>query len=312
MVLTIVLIIVGLFIVVMAVGISFFIKMMCRPKVHTHEEGEAVLKEHGFDCREFENTHAHEAFTFDSPRGYTLRGLIFRTSNTPAEGEKQKAVILVHGYTGTYSTMYTYAKILMDNYGFNVIVYDHRGHGLSDKGKAEFCSMGYFESMDLIDLFHFVKPQFDDYCIWGILGESMGSGTVMQAAWQMKELSFAIEDCGYCSLMKQAKSIMNSMHVPAFPMLYLGNIVIKMHFKFSMYDVNAIEAMKKTSLPMLFCHGDADTFVPTAMVYEVYNAKKDKKTLQLYAGSPHAQSVVDHPEQYKEVVGQFFKKYNII
>ncbi len=309
MALTIILIIVGLFIVVMAVGISFFIKMMCRPHVHTHQEGMAVLKEHGFDCEEFENTHPHEEFTFDSPRGYTLRGLIYRQ---PKEEGRQKAIILVHGYTGTYSTMYTYAKILMDNYGYNVIVYDHRGHGLSDKGKAEFCSMGYFESMDLIDLFHFMKPKFNDDCIWGLLGESMGSGTVMQTAWQIKELDFAIEDCGYSCLMKQAKSIMNSMHVPAFPMLYLGNIIIKMHFKFSMYDVSAIEAMKKTEIPMLFCHGDADTFVPTAMVYDVYNAKKDKKELQLYAGSPHAQSVVDHPEQYKEVVGQFFKKYNLI
>ena len=308
MALTIVLIIVGLFIVVMAVGISFFIKMMCRPHVHTHEEGEAVLKEHGFDCKEFENTHAHEAFTFDSPRGYTLRGLIYRQ---PKEEGRQKAIILVHGYTGTYSTMYPYAKMMLD-YGYNVIVYDHRGHGNSDKGKDEFCSMGYFESMDLIDLFHFIKPQFSDDCIWGILGESMGSGTVMQAAWQMKELSFAIEDCGYSSLMKQAKSIMNSMHVPAFPMLYIGNIVIKMHFKFSMYDVNAIEAMKKTTLPMLFCHGDADTFVPTPMVHEVYNAKKDKKTLQLYAGSPHAQSLLDHPEQYNQVVGEFLKSYNVL
>ncbi len=308
MVLTIVLIIVALFIIVMAVGITFFIKMMCRPKVHTHQEGEAVLKEHGFDCREFEDTHIHEEFSFDSPRGYTLRGRIFKTEN---ESERQKAIILVHGYTSTCSTMYPYAKMML-NYGYNVIVYDHRGHGASDKGKAEFCSMGYFESMDLIDLFHYLKPRFKEDCLWGLLGESMGSGTVMQAAWQIKELSFAIEDCGYSCMMKQAKSIMNSMHVPAFPMLQIGNLIIKMHFKFSMYDINAVEAMKKTEIPMLFCHGDADTFVPTAMVHEVYNAKKDKKTLQLYAGSPHAQSLLDHPAQYYQVVEDFLKSYNLL
>ena len=308
MALTIVIILVALFIVVMAVGIGFFIKMMCRPKVHEHKDGEATLKEHGFDCKEFENTHPHEEFSFTSPRGYTLKGLIYRAQK---EETRQKAIILVHGYTSTYSTMYPYAKMMLD-FGYNVIVYDHRGHGYSDKGKKEFCSMGYFESMDLIDLFHFLQPKFNKDCIWGLLGESMGAGTVMQTAWQIKELSFAIEDCGYSSLMKQAKSIMNSMHVPAFPMLYLGNLVIKLHFKFSMYDVNAIEAMKKTDLPMLFCHGDSDTFVPTPMVHEVYNAKKDKKAIQLYAGSPHAQSLLDHPAQYQQVAEQFLKSYNLI
>lgn len=318
MALVIALIVVGLFIVVMAVGITFFIKMMCRPNVHTHQEGMEAMKACGFDCAEFENTHPHEEFSFKSPRGYTLKGLIYRNENETgnengheagdeAKGARQKAVILVHGYTGSYSTMYPYAKMMYD-LGFNVIVYDHRGHGYSDKGKDQFCSMGYFESMDLIDLFYYIKPRFKDDCIWGILGESMGAGTVMQTAWQIKELSFAIEDCGYSCMIKQAKSIMNSKHVPAFPMLYLGNLIIKMHFKFSLYDINAIEAMKKTDIPMLFCHGDADTFVPTQMVYEVYNAKKDKKTLQLYAGSPHARSLLEHTEQYYQVVEDFLKK----
>ncbi len=314
MALTIVLIVLGIFIIVMAVGIAFFIKMMCRPNVHTHQEGMTTMKECGFDCADFENAHPHEEFSFKSPRGYTLKGLIYRNekeTDNEALGTKQKAVILVHGYTGSYSTMYPYAKMMFD-FGYNVIVYDHRGHGYSDKGKKEFCSMGYFESMDLIDLFNFIKPRFNKDCIWGILGESMGAGTVMQSAWQIKDLSFAIEDCGYSCMMKQAKSIMNSMHVPAFPMLYLGNIIIKMHFKFSLYDINAIEAMKKTDIPMLFCHGDADTFVPTAMVHEVYNAKKDKKTLQLYTGSPHARSLLDHTEQYYKVVEKFLRTYNLI
>lgn len=313
MTLIIALIVLGIFILVMAVGITFFIKMMCRPKVHTHQEGMDVIKECGFDCAEFENTYPHEEFSFKSPRGYTLKGLIYRTSNEAEKGteKRQKAVILVHGYTGSYSTMYPYAKMML-SFGYNVIVYDHRGHGYSDKGKAEFCSMGYFESKDLTDLFYFIKPRFNEDCIWGILGESMGAGTVMQTAWQIKDLSFAIEDCGYSCMMKQAKSIMNSMHVPAFPMLYIGNLIIKMHFKFSLYDINAVEAMKKTDIPMLFCHGDSDTFVPTAMVHEVYNAKKNKKALQLYAGSPHARSLLDHTAQYYQVVENFLKSYNLL
>lgn len=86
MTLIIALIVLGIFILVMAVGITFFIKMMCRPKVHTHQEGMDVIKECGFDCAEFENTHPHEEFSFKSPRGYTLKGLIYRPGNEAEKG----------------------------------------------------------------------------------------------------------------------------------------------------------------------------------------------------------------------------------
>ena len=48
------------------------------------------------------------------------------------------------------------------------------------------------------------------------------------------------------------------------------------------------------------------------MIHDVYGAKKDKKMMHLFEGSEHAESVWDHPEQYKEVLSSFLREYGII
>ena len=295
-----------------AVATDKFISMLTRPKVHSHEESRDYLRdtEH-FDCNDFENAHEHETFIFDSPRGYSLRGIILHP-NTPKTDatEPQKAAVIVHGYTGNYSSMYPYAKVLLDN-GFNVVLYDHRMHGISDKkdkdGRRLCCSMGYYESKDLKDLFDYVKTRFDKDCVWGLLGESMGGAIVMQTAPEIPELSFVIDDCGYSSMEEEAKAVYKGLHMPSWPTMQLGNAVLKHRWKWSLYDVDAIKAMERTTMPVLFCHGDADTFVPTYMAKQVYNAKPGEKTLRLYKGSTHARSVLDHPQEYEYNVKAFLK-----
>ncbi len=295
-----------------AVATDKFVSMLTRPKVHSHEESRDYLRdtEH-FDCTEFENAHEHETFIFDSPRGYSLRGIILHP-NTPKTDatEPQKAAVIVHGYTGNYSSMYPYAKVLLDN-GFNVVLYDHRMHGISDKkdkdGRRLCCSMGYYESKDLKDLFDYVKTRFDKDCVWGLLGESMGGAIVMQTAPEIPELSFVIDDCGYSSMEEEAKAVYKGLQMPSWPTMQLGNAVLKHRWKWSLYNVDAIKAMKRTTIPVLFCHGDADTFVPTYMAKQVYDAKPGEKTLRLYKGSTHARSVLDHPQEYEDNVKAFLK-----
>ena len=295
-----------------AVATDKFVSMLTRPKIHSHEESRDYLRdtEH-FDCNDFENAHEHETFIFDSPRGYSLRGIILHP-NTPKTDatEPQKAAVIVHGYTGNYSSMYPYAKVLLDN-GFNVVFYDHRMHGISDRkdrdGRRLCCSMGYYESKDLKDLFDYVKTRFDKDCVWGLLGESMGGAIVMQTAPEIPELSFVIDDCGYSSMEEEAKAVYKGLHMPSWPTMQLGNAVLKHRWKWSLYDVDAIKAMKRTTIPVLFCHGDADTFVPTYMAKQVYDAKPGEKTLRLYKGSTHARSVLDHPQEYEDNVKAFLK-----
>lgn len=60
---------------------------------------------------------------------------------------------------------------------------------------------------------------------------------------------------------------------------------------------------------MLFIHGDADTFVPTWMVYPLYEAKPQPKELWIAPGTKHAEAYKDHPTAYTERVKAFVEKY---
>ena len=60
--------------------------------------------------------------------------------------------------------------------------------------------------------------------------------------------------------------------------------------------------MAKCELPMLFIHGDADDYVPTWMVYPLYEAKPGEKELWLVPGAGHAYSYRDNREEYTAVV----------
>jgi fermentation-respiration switch protein FrsA (DUF1100 family) len=60
---------------------------------------------------------------------------------------------------------------------------------------------------------------------------------------------------------------------------------------------------------MLFIHGDADTYVPTDMVYTLYEAKQGNKELWIVPGVGHATSYHDYPEEYTIKVREFVRKH---
>ena len=60
---------------------------------------------------------------------------------------------------------------------------------------------------------------------------------------------------------------------------------------------------------MLFIHGDADDFVPTGMVYPLFEAKPGEKKLWVVPGAAHAMSYHDNPDEYTRRVAAFVGRY---
>ena len=56
---------------------------------------------------------------------------------------------------------------------------------------------------------------------------------------------------------------------------------------------------------MLFIHGGKDDFVPTAMVYRLYDAKPQPKALWIAPETDHAHSYRDYPQEYTDKVRTF-------
>lgn len=51
-------------------------------------------------------------------------------------------------------------------------------------------------------------------------------------------------------------------------------------------EASSLKQVEKCELPMLFIHGDKDTYVPTWMVYPLYEAKPEPKELWIVPEQP--------------------------
>ncbi len=69
-------------------------------------------------------------------------------------------------------------------------------------------------------------------------------------------------------------------------------------------------------LPDLLAHGlsdgNTDTYVPTYMVYPLYDAKPSEIQLWLAPGSAHADSYKDHHLEYTATVKKFLQSHQLL
>lgn len=216
-------------------------------------------------------------------------------------------VIVVHGYTGKASDQYGYAKGFYDM-GYNVLVPDLRGHGLSE---GNYIGMGWDDRLDVLGWIDYVIKNNKDAQIV-LHGVSMGGATVMMTAGEQlpDNVKCIIEDSGYTSVWNefsyQLKALFN---LPSFPVLQCASVVGKLRAGYWISDASAIDQLANATKPMLFIHGDKDDFVPFYMLDEVYNAANVEKEKLVIEGSAHAKALQTNPELYWKTVTQFVKKY---
>ena len=136
------------------------------------------------------------------------------------------------------------------------------------------------------------------------------SGEVQHGMYQQPFIKCFVEDCGYTSAWDEFKGeLKNQFGLPAFPLLNVASALCNMEYGWSFQEASPLKQVKKCTLPMLFIHGDADTFVPTWMVYPLYEAKPEPKELWIVPGAEHAVAYKENPEEYTRKVSDFVGKY---
>ena len=100
-----------------------------------------------------------------------------------------------------------------------------------------------------------------------------------------------------------------SFNLPTFPLLDCASIVCRLRYGWSFKQASSVKQLDKCDRPMLFIHGDKDSFVPTEHVYKNYEAKtKGYKELWVTEGTEHSMSLKDYPEEYQSKVSAFLQK----
>ncbi|MGA5591434.1 alpha/beta hydrolase [Enterococcus mundtii] len=222
--------------------------------------------------------------------------------------DSHKTAIVAHGYMGNAETMANYAKMFHD-LGYNVLVPDARGHG---KSEGDYIGFGWHERKDYvkwIDQVLETNGQSEEIVLYGI---SMGAATVMMTSGESlpTNVKAIIEDCGYSSVNEELAYQLNELFsLPPFPLIQVTSLMTKIRAGYFFGEADAIKQLEKNQLPMLFIHGDADTFVPYEMLDKVYQATNGPKEKYIVPGAEHAKAYSIDPDNYQKTVSSFLEKY---
>lgn len=219
-----------------------------------------------------------------------------------------KYVILVHGYKSAAGAMASFARHYYDN-GWNVLVPDQRSHG---KSEGRYIGMGWPEHYDMIAWAELLAKKNSNAQIV-LHGVSMGAATVMLVSGEKNlpgNICAVVEDCGYTSIGNQlAFQLKATFKLPVFPLLQVSSLVTKIRAGYFFGDGDCVEAVSNSVTPTLFIHGDEDSFVPFAMLDELYNAAVAQKQKLVVAGAEHANAMDVNPQLYWATVDAFLEKY---
>lgn len=243
-----------------------------------------------------------------------------------------KTAVIVHGYTDNAVRMLMIGHLYNKELKYNILLPDLQDQGLSD-GPA--IQMGWKDRLDVLqwmDVAHnlFKKPYewksdtvYNSKGEWQIFSESghtiqmvvhgisMGAATTMMVSGEEKAFAKCyIEDCGYTSVWDEfSYELKNKFNLPAFPLMYSASLLCDAKYGWNFKEASSLNQVKKCRRPMLFIHSDADTYVPTRMVYPLFEAKPEPKELWIVPGAKHAMSYRDYPQEYTERVKNFVEKY---
>lgn len=251
------------------------------------------------------------------------RGLLRDTFVTMPCGERHHALwlrgdsacgrtaVIVHGYKDSAVKFLYLGRMYHRDMGFNILLPDLHAHGLSD---GDDIRMGWADRFDVMRWAGLAERMFrvpghESRIV--VHGVSMGAATAMCLSGERLPgyIKCFVEDCGYTSVWDEFSwQLRGQFGLPPFPLMYTTSALCWLTHGWRFGEASPLESVARCRLPMLFIHGDADSFVPTSMVYRLYEAKPGPKRLWIARGSGHAKAYADHSAEYTRQVSDFVFK----
>ena len=237
-------------------------------------------------------------------------GLKLHASFLPAPDAK-RIVLLSHGYRGTRFGSIAHMAPFMHENGCSILFIDQRCCGESE---GEYITFGAKEQSDiLLWIAELEKINTERLPVY-LYGQSMGAAAVILAAGHAlpHEVRGIIADSGFHSMKQQLKDIASGwFHIPWIGLLILRvELFCRIFAGFSMKQTDTTQALKTNKLPVLFFHGEDDTYVWPDNSRMNYSLCRAPKELILIPGARHLCSSFVSPQIYKKKLLKFFDKYD--
>lgn len=246
-----------------------------------------------------------ERLTLTSRDGLKLSGYYL-----PASKPTDKLVILTHGYLGNAKQMGLFGQHYHNDLDYNIFMPDARGHG---KSEGNYYGFGWPDRLDLIDWTQLLVEKLGTDIKVAYHGLSMGAATVLMASGEEElpsQVKAIIADSPYASVYQLFQYQMNRMfHLPAFPLLDSTSVLTKIRAGYSFREASALKEVEKTSVPILYIHGESDTFVPTELTKDLYRHTSSDAELYLVPNANHGESIALDEDKYNMKIDQFLNRY---
>ncbi|MWV46465.1 alpha/beta fold hydrolase [Paenibacillus sp. HJL G12] len=298
-----------IFIVLVLLGASlyFYHVGIRRSKKEFLEEDPALIKlDHPWEQEEeWLSSQPLEMLHLQSEDGLPLTGYYI-----PADHPSERTVILVHGYSSQGKEMGAFAK-LYHEMGFHVLMPDNRGHGESG---GDYIGFGWPDRRDVMQWIGYLLKRSGKEMQLMLHGVSMGGATVLMTSGEKlpEQVKCIVSDCAYTSVKDILTHQLKQMYrLPPFPLLPITSLVCKLRAGYFFGEGTALKQVAKTHLPVLFIHGDQDTFVPYEMVHRLAAAAGGEHELYVVAGAVHANAYFVDKKEYRDRISRFIGRYMV-
>ena len=252
----------------------------------------------------------YEDFEVAARDGVVLRGWFVR----PRSGDSGATVMVLHGFTRSrWDDKYMCPAVYMlTEAGFNVAVYDQRGHGLSG-GRT---SLGAREVDDALVVAGFLRRRYPgETRSLGVLGFSLGGAVAVMLAARGEGFSAVVADSPYVDIVESARGWIRRSPQPLRGLLLASFPLIlrfaSMELGVSPRDLSIRPLARGIRVPLLIVAGERDDLVPLESIRGFYEAARGAGApVSLWVtGAGHVESLKLYPGEYRERVVGFLRRW---
>ncbi len=224
----------------------------------------------------------------------------------PSKEKTDRFVIAMHGFTTCGRNDFATVLPYFQNNNINVLVPDQRVHGESE---GKYKGFGVLERYDVKAWADYLIKRYGEDIKIALHGVSMGGASVIMASGL--KLPTAVKcvtaDCAFTSPAEIFKHVLKTKyHIPPILVLPVINIVCKRICKWSLYECDTRKIVSKSDYPYLFIHGGKDTYVPTYMSKQNFEACKGIKRIHIVENAKHGMSYCLDPDGCKGAITEFY------
>lgn len=264
-----------------------------------------------------------EPISFLAYDGLPLQGMFIRAN---ADVPRRGLIVFAHEFC---ADMYSCARYCapLQAVGYDIFTFDFRGHGQSECA-TDYTPRQWVTDRDLDDMrgaVAYAERWLEDHghpVEFGVFGISRGACAAILSALENSHIRVLVCDGAFSTdttieyFMKRWAYIFARVrfvyenHPPVFWRFLRWSMMhfARREFKCRFPSVRKA-IMHMTPRPILFIHGEKDSYLPVEQSRRLYALAAQPKALWIAPGARHNQAVIHHPEFYCGLTKGFFDRH---